>query len=203
MLSLLLAAQLQLPVVTQDTLHHLVSGMSALSRESVTSARVALWISAEGKVRECRIIAFVGEQKDADLLCRKVLGARLSPALDGTGRPVPSLFTTVLGASADSGNHPATVSKWIDGALAPADFVINLSALPPSLAWNPRVAINVLVDQNGGVATCEADAAQVSQEWVEIACGEVRAGGLDPMTSEGSARVAYIRNLVVKFEVGE
>lgn len=200
MISLLLAAQLQLPVANQETFRHLLAGISALPKDDIASARVALWISVKGKVRECRVVAFVGKRENADLLCRKVVGARFNPARDQSGMPVPSVFTTVLGASVGSAGDPNSMTKWMSGALAPADFVINLSVLPPALKWDPRVPVTVMIDKEGRVAHCEADSGQISPEWVETACHEVKAGTFEPMTSEGQERVAYVRNIVVKFE---
>lgn len=198
--SLLVAAQLQLPLPTQETSRHLLSGMTSLSASDMASARVALSIAADGKVRECRVVAFVGEREGADHLCREIVGARFTPARDGAGQAVPSVLTTVLGASGDSAIHPGTATRWISGALAPPDVIINLSALPPALAWNPRVEVNVMIDPQGRVAECQAGAAQVAQDWVETACSQVRASGFDRLVLEGQEPVAHIRNLVVKFE---
>jgi hypothetical protein len=200
MLSLLLAAQLQLPVPSDATVRHLLYDFPDASEEQVASARVALWISAKGKVRDCRIVAYGGDKTFAEQLCEKIIGARFEPARDGAGNRVPSLFTIVLGASGSSVHRSGTMMNWMSGASAPADFVINLSALPPGLAWNPRVAVNVLIDEAGRVASCEGDGAPDSQKWIAIACQEAGAGKFEAMTSEAAEPVAYIRNLVVKFE---
>jgi len=203
MLSLLLAAQLQLPVAGEATVRHLLYDLPDASEEQVASARVALWISAKGKVRDCRIVAYGGDKTFAEQLCEKIIGARFEPARDGDGNPVPSLFTIVLGASGSSVHRSGTMMNWMSGASAPADFVINLSALPPGLAWNPRVAVNVLIDEEGQVASCEGDSAPESQQWIAIACQEAGAGKFEAMTSETAEPVAYVRNLVVKFETQE
>lgn len=200
MLSLFLAAQLQLPVADENTARHLLYDFPDATEEEVTSARVALWISAKGKVRDCRLVAYGGNKSFAEQLCQKMIGARFEPARDGGGNPVPSLFTTVLGASGDNVHRSGTMMNWMRGPSAPADFVINLSALPPELAWNQRVAINIMIDEEGWVASCERDGAQTSQRWSELACKEAGASRFEQMTSDGRQRVAYIRNLVVKFE---
>ncbi|MEL6530982.1 MAG: hypothetical protein AAGK01_12910 [Pseudomonadota bacterium] len=200
MLSLLLASALQLPTSTETTARHLLRGMKFETEEQTAAARASLWINAKGKVRDCKLIGFVGDEIIAKRMCEKIIGARFSPAIDRDGNAAYSMFTTVLGASGGSVHRSGTGMNWLKGNGSLADVVVSVESMPKELAWNPLIELNVLIDGAGSIVACEAGEYR-KPEWVRAACNQATAQVFEERASDQGLPISYVRNIGVKFEL--
>lgn len=199
MLTLLLATTLQLPVETQRTARHLARSLKWDSVDQSAAARSALWIDPKGKVRDCKLVGYVGDLKFAQQLCDEIIGAKFKPAQDSSGVAVHSLYTMVLGASEGSGFKARTGVSWLSEPAAPKDFAIILEAIPKELAFYPRVEVSVQINESGDVEACKFTGDR-SQTYAPIACEQVTMSKFERLRSRDGQPVTYVRNLIVAFE---
>ncbi|MEL6487993.1 MAG: hypothetical protein AAFQ13_12720 [Pseudomonadota bacterium] len=203
-MSVLLAitAALSLPSVNEQTVRHLARRLDFDSEEQTGAARVTLWIDARGKVLDCQLVQFVGEEGFAKRMCEEVVGARFSAAKAKGGIHVHSMYTTTLGGSGGSVHRSGTMANWVSGRSAAADFVIQLSEVPPDLSWQKQIEVVALVEANGVVSQCESAGYAVA-DWTRIACEQLRQTNLEMRQSRKGELIPYLRNLVVKFEAAQ
>lgn len=195
------AAALALPSANEKTAQHLARRLDFDSEEQTGAARVTLWIDDRGKVLDCQLVQFAGEEDFAKRMCEDVVGARFSAAKASEGIDVHSMFTTVLGGSGN-GHRSGTMMNWLSGRSAAADAVIQVSQMPPNLAWRKQIEVVALIGSDGVVSQCES-VGYAMVDWTLIACEQLKLTNFEMRHSREGEAIPYVRNLIVKFEAAQ
>jgi hypothetical protein len=83
-------------------------------------------VEPDGKVRECKVVAFVGSERLANEECASLARRKLRPAIDPDGQPVVGLYRNYIsrylsGRSTEA--ESAAVRNWV----YPADVTIRVN----------------------------------------------------------------------------
>ena len=170
-------------------------------RSSGTSVEVV--VGPNGRMQECRVVAFVGSERMANEECKRFKGRRYRPATDLEGRPILGLYRTYITRVLDGDNEESVaVRNWI----RPADATIRTGTLPDSATGRTDVGLVLLVKADGSVAECEGlaaanERARVSPALVDAACVEARKLTMARLTTAGGHPSDYVTNITMRFEL--
>lgn len=202
MLELLLAATLQLPQTTQATARRLSNKAPVLTEENISAAKVELWIDPEGKTKNCKIVRFFGDQRTVDRLCRGAVGTVFEPARDEDGNPAYSLLTLTISAYPEGFHFRADgMKKQLAPTRQSIGLSVQLSELPPELAYDARVPVTLRIDPEGKLAVCQPGNG-IETRWTQIACEQAGLLTYDRMTTQEGQPVSYLSSIMVVFEAG-
>lgn len=167
----------------------------ALRQDRSAGTKFEALVQADGKVRWCRVVAFVGSERLANEECERLARRRLTPAVGPDGRPILGLYRSAFLRSLDGNTTEAIqVRTW----KSPADAVI----VGSPAADVDRASLTVFVSANGSVSDCTATTGipMVTSEAVAgLACNEVRKLTLERLTTRDGQPAPYVTTLIVEF----
>jgi hypothetical protein len=157
-------------------------------------------VEPDGKVRECKVVAFIGSERLATEECANLQRRKLKPAVDANGQPTLGLFRTQWGRrlAGRSGNDEAeAVRRWVQ----PTDLSVEVSDWS-SEARRVDVGVVLLVKADGSVAAC-ADIAEPKNEipatFVDAACVEAKKQTMTVLSGADGQPSDYVANVTVRF----
>ena len=200
MLELLLAAALQLPQGTEAVARRLSNKAPEITEKNISAAKVELWIDPEGKTRSCRIVRYLGDQRTVDRLCKATVGAKFEPARDENGVPTYSLHTTTLSAFPNGFRFRADqMKKRLEPNRQSIGLSVQLSELPPELAYDSRIPLTIKINQIGDLTVCQPNNGSETR-WSKVACEQAAQLSFDQKTTEAGQPVSYVSSIMVVFE---
>lgn len=159
-------------------------------------------VEPDGKIRECKVVAFVGSERLANEECARLARRKLRPATDLNGQPIVGLYRIYISRYLDgrSGeDERVAVQNWAP----PADVTIQVAQPPGSEEVTREAQVAVLVKAEGGVASCQRIAErseQVPQALMDAACMEATKLSTAPLTTASGQPTDYVANVLVRFE---
>jgi hypothetical protein len=159
-------------------------------------------VEPDGKVRECKVVAFVGSARLASEECANLARRRLRPAADLDGQPIVGLFRNYV-ARTLFGNPGKDESEAVRSWVRPPDVVIQVAQPAGSQGVTREAQVAVLVKAEGGVAACERIAErseEIPQALIDTACAEASKLMMAPLTTADGQPTAYVANVIVRFE---
>jgi hypothetical protein len=153
-------------------------------------------VDVDGTVRDCKVVAFVGDERLANHQCDIMKQQKLRPALGPDGNPILGKYRTMVRHVVQGSRQRAAVER---AAMAP-DLTV-------SVAGNDqkpfKIDLTLLVEANGSVAACEGTPGKnegVQLPWIAVACGEAVKLTGDPIAGPSGQPTDYVTNMTVQFE---
>jgi hypothetical protein len=202
--AILLASALAPVTVPYDVQRKLFSNYPtwAVRDERSSATLMEAIVEPDGKIRECRVVTFVGSDRLANEECATLSRRRLKPATDLEGRAIVGLFRTNISRFIQSRSpEVATVRNWE----VPADIVLPNEGLADRPAGRVDFGIALLVRDDGSVAACERSTSDTGEErvpsvLVEAACAEAGSERRRRLTAADGMPTAYVANLRVRID---
>ena len=188
-----------MPRATSDLPRRVLPRVRNAIGDESTSATVELWISPKGKVLECEVLDFEGDEALAQKMCRVAVGGKVIPATDSDEQPIHALYTTTISAYPGSGGGS---SRFPYSGVASLGLTIQVSELPSDLHYDPLYSYRIRVAADGSAVECYSTDRPES-DWTLIGCEQIRAGVFPIKESAEREPVDYLRNVDVKFELAE
>jgi len=159
-------------------------------------------VEADGKVRECRVLAFVGNERLAIEECTGLLRHKLKPARDQAGRPILSVYRNSMRRHLDQRNSDPeayAVKNW--------KFPPNLTLKDSSLSGGASpvdVDVILYVEQDGSASACEARPRSSSEAaaFVPRVCADLATRKMPGVSGADGTPAPYVTNLTVRLEAG-
>ncbi len=194
MLGLVAAALVQLPTPNLDTVRAVMRSAGSNIREPLAGVRVRAFVDEKGNVRNCAVVSFVGSQRSADVLCQAFAGKKVKPARDTDGSRIGGFIETVIVVT------PTRRTASPVPPERPADARLSVQEIPDELARSSRLAIGVIIDEQGAIAAC----GPVSTEHEALAargCETVAGNTFTVIHDEDGEPIRYARSLDIELTV--
>ncbi len=200
----LFAASALTPVtVSEDVLRRIFSNYPtwAVREGRSAGAQLEFIVETDGKIRECRIVAFVGSERLANEACAMWKGRKLRPASGADGRPILGLYRTssrYFLPSAARREEAQAVEAWT----SPADIALKVEALPPDTS-TVDLEVALQIGPDGEVVGCSGIEERndgVPAPFVDAACVEARKYTRQVLNGADGQPSAYVTNTKVRFE---
>jgi hypothetical protein len=176
----------------------------AVRQELSSATLMEAIVEPDGKVRSCRVVEFVGNERLAAEECAALSRRKLRPAMGPDGRPILGAFRTNIRRylHGDSAEIRA-VRAWTP----PPDLTVQLSRDSSGGEVRHDVDVAVLVEADGAVTMCDGIAeanerAEVPAELVAVACTEAMKLRGPSLTSPDGTPTAYVANMKIRLERG-
>ncbi len=159
------------------------------------AVNLELTIDPDGKVRDCAVVSFVGDERLAREQCARLSRIRYSPATGPDGEPILAKYRTFVSLFMLEGRHAATVRR----AKQAPDLTLTAATVPDK---GVEVDVDLLIDVTGVARLC--DAGKRSQEatqavYVEAACQEALRIKRSPLANNSGEPVEYVANMRIRF----
>ncbi|WEK46815.1 MAG: hypothetical protein P0Y56_00565 [Candidatus Andeanibacterium colombiense] len=164
---------------------------AAMAARGSGVAVVELFVSPEREVLDCKIVNSELFKKDNERICDSLRGKRAAKAAVGPdGKPsYGALIYVVAGSDAAQANS-------LKPNLQP-DVELDVASLPEG-ARSKTISLNVMLDESGKIARCEA-ANGSAGGFAKAACGSIDQKLLRVRKGKDGNAVAYVKTITVDF----
>jgi hypothetical protein len=163
-----------------------------------SGALIDVIVEPDGKVRECTLIRFLGDERLAHEECAQVERVRFVPARGPDGNPILGKYRTYIVRFVQGSGQRAQVERTTQNP----DLRLEAEELPRH-ARVLELDLDVLIDSAGAVRACDAGARSSSPEeapYVDRACQEAIKITATPLAGQTGTPTDYVANLKVRFE---
>ena len=170
--TLAVLAAISLPSFDSKDAAYILERMpSSIDREGkVVAAQVIFLISASGKVEDCEIEAFIGEEQLANRICEIMANRTIGKATDTTGNPMASVLRTVVIARPNGVRIDFKKASQILNDKAGRPMGIDMIIDGGKPLENGKAALVLAVDEQGIVQSCEAQDDTIAKEREQELC---------------------------------
>lgn len=197
---LAMASALALPDAGMPEVRRLLNDVPAgLKRDGKwTVADVVVFVDPKGRVKECTIIQYAGEQQLAELLCVLLKRNRIRPASDFEGQPAYGV-TPLRVSIHDSPKPPVDFDKPDR-----EELVLSLATLPVTSDGIPIESVSLMLEigPDAVVRHCESRDEQ-REDIVAVACQNVNSFPFEVRTDDLGEGVTYVRGFDIIFELAD
>ncbi len=198
--AILLAAAISAPALEQRDLRFFERYPTWAVREGKSSgAFVDIIVEADGKVRSCTVVSFVGDERLANEECSQFERLRFLPAKGPDGKPILGNYRTYVSRFVQGSAQRAQVERTTQ----PPDIRLSVARLPDD-AEVLEFGVDVLVDAGGVVQLCNVGSRTQSpadMSFVEQACDEAANSTHALLAGPDGMASSYVKNLKVRFEL--
>jgi hypothetical protein len=199
--AIVLAAAISAPALEQRDLRRIIERYPtwAVRDGKSSGAVVDVIVEADGKVRSCTVVSFVGDERLANEECSQFERFRFLPAKGPDGRPILGNYRTYVARFVRGSAQRAQVERTTQ----PPDIRLSAARLPDNedvLEFD----VDVLVDVGGVVELCNAGSRTqhpADTSLVEQACHEAKNSTHALLAGPDGTASYYVKNLKVRFEL--
>lgn len=169
-----------------------------VTEKTATVANVELWVSDAGRVVDCIVKRFVGDEEIANRMCQAAIGGRVAPSRDHHGDKIYSVIRTSFSITPGSDtSYNRRLFDAINVNPLPADVELDVTDLPDN-EESLRTGLSILIGESGIIELCIPN--QVSKpELGKAACAAVSSQVFPRRINKNQQSVKYIRGLSVQF----
>ena len=170
--TLAVLAAISLPSFDGKDAAYIVERMpSSIDREGkVVAAQVIFLISEKGKVEDCEIEAFIGEEELASRICEITENRTIGKATDTNGRPMASVLRTVVIARPNGVRIDFKKASQILNDKAGRPMGIDMVIDSGEPLRNGKAALILAINEQGLVQSCEAEDDTIAREREQELC---------------------------------
>jgi len=168
----------------------------AVASEVSAAALVDVLIDPQGKVVRCETVTTYGPAKLAREVCQAISRKRLSPTRTAEGQPIHVALRTLMRFYLPETSD----GKRVRALQQPSDVLLTVTSLP-SGAKSARVSVDLLVDESGGVISCEPLIAGSEATLAAAACKARGQLGISKMVDNEGKAIRYMTTRKIEFSV--
>lgn len=160
----------------------------------MAGARVRAFVDEKGKVQDCEVISFAGNQRSADALCNAYTGKKVKPAVDVNGSPIGGFMETIIWLTP---NRNPQVPVLAD---RPPDVQLTVQQLPGDVTSPFRLTIGLIIDERGAIAACGPIKAE-HEALATAACQSIGSETFVVVKGKNDEAIRYARSYDVEFSI--
>ncbi len=167
-----------------------------LEAEHSAAALLEFVVSPDGKIENCRVLSFVGNEALTKAMCRLERQSSWRVARDGDGNPaygvVRTLFKMTIPGTVD-GDRITRMSQA-------SDVELTVQRLPAGISSPFDVKVELKVDQSGAVQICQPNSdAVIPSALAKIACDQAMGLKMGPVSGRSGPLPGFIIEQKVRF----
>lgn len=168
-------------------------------KKRAVRGHVALTVDPKGRVYDCELLAFDGDEESAAEICDVTKDHRATPARWSDGDRVHGVFEMTFRFSTPEidRNNPVETRR-LDRI-----WEIAVAEMPAGVDDPYLLDVDIAVDAQGDIVSCAASRDDLDERFVGPACGLVREQNNEILHNKSGEPVRYVKKISLLFGTGD